>query len=190
MAGRPRSSTVDDAILRSTLELAERHGYRGVSIEGVSAHSGVAKQTIYRRYSNKGLLFLDALIAFAAEQLPVPDTGTLQGDLAELLGATFTAQQGASGVLNQALAIEALQDDVFAEQLWERLIDQRRQVVRDLIARARDRGEVHHPDDEFLVDLVFGPMWYWLLFDRRRLDVDYAATLAHAVCRVAALPPA
>jgi len=185
MTGRPRSAALDRAILQATFELAEELGHRGVSMEAVAARSGVAKQTVYRRYRSKGELFLDVLVTFAAEQLPTPDTGSLQGDLLVLLEATFTAQQGASGVLNRALAVESLQDDTFAGQLWSRLLEQRRQVLLDVIARARQRGEVSHPDDQFLVDLVFGPMWYWLLYGRGHLDVAYARQVAAAAALVA-----
>jgi len=47
---------------------------------------------------------------------------------------------------------------------------------------------VAHPDDEFLVDLVFGPMWYRLLFGRAVLDDKYARQLAEATATVAAAP--
>src|SRR4051794_17101617 len=46
MTGRPRDPAVDKAIRQATLELVEQHGYRGVSIEGIAARSGVSKQTI------------------------------------------------------------------------------------------------------------------------------------------------
>ncbi|GAB1643572.1 TetR/AcrR family transcriptional regulator [Krasilnikovia sp. MM14-A1259] len=186
MTGRPRSAAVDDAIMRATFELSEQYGYRGVTMERIASHSGVAKQTIYRRYRSKGEVFLDALATYAAERLPHPDTGTLYGDLHALLSATFDAQQGASGMLNRALATEALQDDEFARLLWERLIDKRRGAVRDIVDRARARGEVRRADDDFLVDLVFGPMWYWLLFGRSHLGPGYAAQIAGAVATLAA----
>ncbi len=185
MTGRPRDPAVDDAILRATFELASEAGYRGVSMEGIAARSGVSKQTVYRRYSSKGEVILDALAAFAVEKLPTPDTGTLRGDLAELLVATFDAQQGASGILNRALAAEALQDHNFTKLLWERLTLPRRNEVRKILQRARDRGEISNSNDEFLIDLVFGPMWYRLLFDHSVLDHDYARAVTDTVVAVA-----
>lgn len=185
MTGRPRDPAVDDAILRATFELASEAGLRGVSMEGIAARSGVSKQTVYRRYSSKGEVILDALAAFAAEKLPTPDTGSLRGDLLALLSATFEAQQGASGVLNRALAAEALQDETFTKLLWERLTLPRRNEVRKILQRARGRGEISNGDDEFLIDLVFGPMWYRLLFDRSVLDHDYAEAVTGTVVAVA-----
>jgi AcrR family transcriptional regulator len=185
MTGRPRSPAADEAIIRSTLALTEQVGYRGVSMEAIAAHSGVAKQTIYRRYQSLGEVMLAALASFAEQRLPNPDTGSLGEDLYQLLSATFAAQQQISGELNRGLAAESIQDEAFAAKLWERLIDNRREVVRGMISRARQRGEVSHPDDEFLIDLVFGPMWYRLLFGREALDAHYARNLAQAVVAVA-----
>ncbi|WP_433349067.1 TetR/AcrR family transcriptional regulator [Microtetraspora malaysiensis] len=185
MAGRPRDPSVDDAIRRATLELVEREGYRGVSMEGIAACSGVSKQAIYRRYSSKGEVILDALAFYARKNLPTPDTGDLREDLLTLLEETFAGQHGINGVLNRALAAEALQDEGFAMLLTERHIRHRRDAVREIIGRARERGEVAHPDDDFLIDLVFGPMWYALLFDVGKLTDRYAAALADAVVAAA-----
>jgi hypothetical protein len=111
----------------------------------------------------------------------------VRDDICVLLTATFAAQQGVSGVLNRALANEALQDDVFTKFLWERLAQPRREEVRKILRRARTRGEVSYPDDDFLVDLVFGPMWYRLIFGRSALDRRYAAAIADTVTAAARL---
>ncbi|MEU6238071.1 TetR/AcrR family transcriptional regulator [Kitasatospora sp. NPDC047058] len=185
MTGRPRDPAVDDAIRAAVTEIVERDGYRGLSMEGIAALSGVSKQTVYRRYRSKGEVVLDTLGSIAATRLPTPDTGSLLGDLTLLLTATFEAQRTVSGTLNRAVAAEALQDPEFAALLRERLIDVRRTAVREMLARGRERGEVVHPDDDHLIDLVFGPMWYRLLFDVPSLTWDYAAELARSVTLVA-----
>lgn len=186
MSGRPRDPGVDDAILRVTMELVGEGGYGAVSMEAIAARAGISKQTVYRRYRGKGEVILDALTNFAAGQLPAPDTGTLAGDLTELLTATFEAQQGIIGALNRALAAESIQDETFARTMWERLILRRRDVIKSLLERARTRGEVSHTDDNILIDLVYGPMWYRLLFEPATLNAAYAQQLAATVTRLAA----
>ncbi|MCX4749116.1 TetR/AcrR family transcriptional regulator [Kitasatospora sp. NBC_01287] len=186
MTGRPRDPAVDDAIRRAAVELVDENGYRGLSMEGIAARSGVSKQTVYRRYRGKGEVVLEVQVGFAAVELPAPDTGSLRGDLGELLTATFRSAQGVAGTLNRALAAEALQDEEFTRRMWEELIAPRRAVVGELLARGRTRGEVGHPDDAFLIDLVYAPLWYGLLFGPGRLTDAYAAELAEAVCRAAA----
>lgn len=181
MRGRPRDPGIDDAIIKATFELIEEQGYKGLSMEGVAARSGIAKQALYRRYRSKGHLILDALKKFASEQLPQPDTGSLAEDLKILLRATFREQRGASGLMNRAVAIEALQDEAIAELLWADLLSARREIIAEMLARARGRGEIPEADDEMLIDLVFGPMWYRLLFGREALDDYYADWIATTV---------
>lgn len=185
MTGRPRNPDIDAAILKATFELVREAGYRGLSIEGIAARCGITKQAIYRRYRGKGEVILDVLSRFAREQLPKPDTGSLAGDLTELLRATFVAQSGESGALNRALVIEALQDERFAGKLWSELINVRREGVQEMLDRARARGEITRGTDQMLIDLVYGPMWYWLLFDPKLLGEDYADQIVATVLTVA-----
>jgi len=189
MTGRPRDPAVDDAIRQATLALIEEQGYKGVSMEGIAARSGVSKQAIYRRYASKGEVILNALATFAKTRLPTPDTGDLREDLLALLEETFAGQRGINGVLNRALAAEALQDESFTALLNERLIRHRRDAVREILGHARERGEVSHPSDDLLIDLVFGPMWYALLLDVSKLTDAYAAALTDAVATVARTSP-
>ncbi|WP_329564017.1 TetR/AcrR family transcriptional regulator [Kitasatospora sp. NBC_01266] len=186
MTGRPRDPAVDEAIRHAAIQLVKEQGYRGLSMEGIAARSGVSKQTVYRRFRSKGEVVLEAMVGFAAVKLPTPDTGSLRGDLAELLTATFRSVQGVAGTLNRALATEAMQDEEFAQRVWQELISSRRGAVGELLARGRARGEVGHPDDEFLLDLIYAPLWYWLLFRVDRLTDAYAAQLTEAVCKAAA----
>jgi AcrR family transcriptional regulator len=186
MSGRPRDPAVDGAIRRATLELAEELGPRGVSIDGIAARSGVAKQTIYRRYQNKGEL----LLATLGDRVPTPDTGTLRDDLVVVVVAAMAAQYGLNGVLRRALVGEALQTEPLAGTLRDQLLRPWRTAVLAALARARARGEIAvapepttsgdscavdprpsvgdalAPDDEVLVDLVLAPLWYRLLFGR------------------------
>jgi AcrR family transcriptional regulator len=219
MSGRPRDPAVDGAIRRATLELAEELGPRGVSIDGIAARSGVAKQTIYRRYQNKGELLLAAL----GDRVPTPDTGTLRDDLVAVVVAAMAAQYGLNGVLRRALVGEALQTEPLAGTLREQLLRPWRAAVLAALARARERGEIavapvtvgdtcavgplRSPvgdalarDDEVLVDLLLGPLWYRLLFGRGDAtypvgvatmelsglaDGEYAGRLADAVVAAA-----
>src|SRR5260370_16007651 len=89
--GRPRSQEADRAILTATVELLAERGLTAMSIEEVAARAGVGKTTIYRRWPSKGLLALDAFVASFREQQPLPDTGTLRGDLVAALRAWVRA---------------------------------------------------------------------------------------------------
>jgi AcrR family transcriptional regulator len=62
--GRPRNPAVNEAILRAALELFIEHGVTGASIERIAKHAGVAKTSIYRRWSSREELLAEAIEVF------------------------------------------------------------------------------------------------------------------------------
>ena len=59
--GRPRDPSVDQAILRAALELFIEHGIAGASIEKIAKQAGVAKTSIYRRWTSREALLVQAI---------------------------------------------------------------------------------------------------------------------------------
>jgi AcrR family transcriptional regulator len=83
MASDVRPDTVPDRrqrslarIIETTLELMREKGPAGVTIEGVSAASGVAKTTIYRHFANRGDMLHAAIDSLTRSPLPAPDVPT------------------------------------------------------------------------------------------------------------------
>src|SRR5690349_6228007 len=79
--------TVTDAIRRATLAELARVGYARMSIEAIARRAGVGKAAIYRRWPTKSALVVTVISAVAADDVEMPDTGTLRGDLRALLTA-------------------------------------------------------------------------------------------------------
>ena len=59
--GRPRDQSVDEAVLRAALELFSEYGIEGASIGQIANRAGVARTTIYRRWSSREDLLVDAI---------------------------------------------------------------------------------------------------------------------------------
>lgn len=68
----PRGA-VDQRIADATLELLRTRGPRGVTVEAVTARSGVAKTTIYRRYRDRREMLSSALERLAPTAPPGAD---------------------------------------------------------------------------------------------------------------------
>ncbi|WP_232014191.1 TetR/AcrR family transcriptional regulator [Glycomyces terrestris] len=67
--GRPRDPAADAAILKAAMELLVERGVEHAGIEQIAKRAGVAKVTVYRRWSSKEDL-LAAAIEHAREDLP------------------------------------------------------------------------------------------------------------------------
>src|SRR3984957_14560350 len=156
--GWPRSQEADRAILTATLDLLASRGLAAMSIEEIAARAGVGKATIYRRWSSKGLLALDAFVTAFAEQQPLPDTGTLRGDLIAALTAWVRAvTQTSMGAMLAGLVAEAQHDEELRAGWRDRVLEPLRSQHRIMLDRAIARGEIPATvDQEAVLDLFFG----------------------------------
>lgn len=183
--GRPRNTQSHKAVLNAAFAVLERDGYAATTIERIASEAGVAKQTIYRWWNGKAPLFMEVLAHKAGQAVDLPDTGNFRDDLAKLLTGTFAAVSDALRPLMRALAVELLQDEVFAVSMRDVFVERRRANVRALVQRGIGRGELPlDVDVELICDIVFGTMWYRLLFDHAPLDKDAAERLANAAAGV------
>ena len=140
--GRPRSAAAHRAILDAVLVLLAEEGFARLSIEGVAARAGVGKATVYRRWSSKVPLVIEALDTVASERLSVPDTGSVRGDLTEFLIQLVRTIDGPDGRL-MAPVLEAMsRSPELAEAFRRDLIAPWREVSIEIIRRGIDRGEL------------------------------------------------
>jgi AcrR family transcriptional regulator len=160
--GRPRSTEADDAIVQAALELLAEVGYRSLTMEQVRARSGVGKATIYRRYANKDEL-VRAAIVHLHHDLPVPeDTGSLRGDLDQVLWAAVGAavETGAGHVVPRLLG-ESAHDPELQRLFYDNIVEPRRRVLRTVLERGLERGEVREGVDlDLVMDLLVGSIVY------------------------------
>jgi AcrR family transcriptional regulator len=173
--GRPRSQEADRAILSATLDLLGSRGLAAMSIEEVAARAGVGKATIYRRWSSKGLLALDAFVTSFQEQQPLPDTGTLRGDLIAALTAWVRAvTQTSMGTMLTGLVAEAQHDEELRAGWRDRVLEPLRSQHRIMLDRAIARGEIPTTvDQEVALDLFFGSAQLRLLLGHLPLTDDF-----------------
>ncbi|MGD2010746.1 MAG: TetR/AcrR family transcriptional regulator [Desulfobacterales bacterium] len=177
--GRPRSSTAHAAVLAAALKLFRQKGYRSVTIEGIAAEAGVGKQTIYRWWPSKAAVVLEAFARYTAGRITMPDTGNFQGDIEAFLMQAFEMLTRESGQLVRSLMSEALLNDEFAVSMRNIFIASRRSALREILNKAIERGEVASDADiEFIIDLIYGPMWYRLLNNHAPLDLKFAEQLS------------
>jgi AcrR family transcriptional regulator len=125
------------------MHILQNDGYAALNIEAIAAKAGVSKQTIYRWWSSAAFIVLEALIAdMPSQEGLVPDTGSIRGDLQELVRPTVRALSQRRGAVYKALIAEAQADPRFAEAFRAQLMSAHREIVRAVVSRAQLRGEV------------------------------------------------
>jgi AcrR family transcriptional regulator len=177
-----RSERARQAIFDATGELVSARGVAGTSIDQIAERAGVGKQTIYRWWTNKAALVLE-YAQERARPVPVPDTGSLGGDLRELAeDLTATLNDSPAGRVCAELIGNAEADPEFGEEFRETFVSKRRETVRSVLERWRERGEVRPGiDPEVATDLLYGPIWYRRLVGRTPLTPEFADELAAQV---------
>ena len=186
-AGRPRSAESRRAIIQSAMHILQNDGYAALNIEAIAARAGVSKQTIYRWWPSAAFIVLEALTADMPPQETIaPDTGSLKGDMQELVRSTVRALAQRRGPVFKALIAEAQADPRFAEAFRTSLMAAHREIVRAICGRAQLRGEsAFDVDQDLVADVVYGPILYRLLNGHGELDETFAFGLVDVV--VAAL---
>lgn len=179
--GRPRSERARRAVLAATLSLAAEEGTAGLHMEAIAKRAGVSKETLYRWWRSKTEVVLEALAERSQRTIPLPDTGSLGGDLRAFLRATVDAADPTTVRLLHAVAAEAAADQHAAQMVRDRFLVTRRAALGELLERAVDRGEVTREYAVMAIDLVYGSLWYRLIFDVGPLDHGWADAVAIAI---------
>jgi len=183
VAGRmdPRMQRSRAAVLDVTLRLLAERGIAATSIEAVAERSGVAKTTIYRQWDSQAALVLDAFDSVL--RVPAdPDTGSLCGDLIELLtGYVNALSTGPAAGLMFALIDAAERDDAFAA-LHRKEAQTRHTPILAVIRRGIDRGELPAGTDPAeVLDLLAGPVFHRRAVSAGKLDDAFAESIVNRV---------
>jgi AcrR family transcriptional regulator len=158
-AGRRRSEPTRLAILGAAYDLVLRKGYAAVTMAEIAAAAGAGKQTIYRWWASKPVLVLDALQHRGEVEID-PEFPSDQ-PLGSFFGRVCAAATRAGPVLRSLMA-EAQFDTGLRAELKTRLIERRRDALRQTLIRA---GITNTRRRETLVLALYGAVWYRLLLD-------------------------
>jgi len=173
-----RSARVRAAVLGATLDELAAVGYGEVSFESVARRAGVHKTTLYRHWPNREALVRDALLARSEVTVPIPDAGSLRGDLvafAMSIVANITAADYEAIV--RAVASDGRTEGALGDAsraFWR----ERFQLARIIVLRGIERGEVRADvDPTLLLESLVGPLYLRLLITREPLDDAFVERL-------------
>jgi len=180
--GRPRDPNADRAILQAVIDLVAEEGIGALTIEAVAARAGVGKTTIYRRWTGKEAMLVDAWRGVVQPGV-VPDTGSVVADVRALLRQTSTQDTSMlSRVFPQLLASARTTPEL--EATLDEFLARRRRAMHDAIVKGIERGELDPSSDPtMLQEMLVGPMLYRIVFRNKRYGHDEIDRLIDAVLR-------
>ncbi|MGW7042358.1 TetR/AcrR family transcriptional regulator [Streptomyces avermitilis] len=171
-----RSTRSRRAIYDAALALVGEVGYPRTTIEGIAARAGVGKQTIYRWWSSKAEVLLEAftdLSTQAAEAAArpgqeeggqgengIPDTGDLEADLKFVLRATVDELLDPKfDIPARALAAEGVVDEQVGAEFVTRLLEPQLQLYVRRLRSAQEHGDVRPDvDPRIALELFVSPL--------------------------------
>ena len=165
--GRPRRAGVEEAALSAAVELIAERGYAGTTIDGIAQRCGLAKTTLYRRWSSKAELAVAALAARLGE----PPVGEVPGrpGLEATIGWLATQVSDPSmRLLLVGLTGEAARDHDVRSGLRERIRD-------PFTRRLADRWGLPRPRVDLAFDVVVGTLLHRVVMTGRVGANDIAA---------------
>jgi len=142
---RPRVvGSREDEILDATVEVLAELGYDRLTMDAVATAAKASKATLYRRWTTKAELIVDA-ISRAKGACPMPDevdTGSLRGDLIRLscVEGGMTSEMPMSVVAGLLTALH--RDADLQVAFRERFLAPRIAVANKIYDRAVQRGEI------------------------------------------------
>ncbi|WP_256106133.1 TetR/AcrR family transcriptional regulator [Streptomyces sp. ODS05-4] len=183
MTARRSGPDLTEAILRTALDLGQELGYAKLSIEAIAVRAGVGKHTIYRRWSSKGALLLDAVLSLGQSSLDYPDTGNVAADLRQQIYAAVDLLAAPPlRPLFQALVGEAQHDPGLAAALNERFITPQADKTIARLESARDQGQLGTGFDlDLAMAILSGPLYFRLLITQEPLTHAYVDRVLDAL---------
>lgn len=174
--------SVTAALHRALFEEWAETGYASLRMERIAARAGVGKAALYRRWKTKRDLAYEAVGATAFSITPVPDTGTLEGDVHAII-RTFSI------VLRHRL-VRRILPDLHAERarsgelddLLDRVTRERRAQATVVLERAIKRGELPAAIDQKLaLDMLLAPLYWSIIVQGRHLRSEEISRIAETV---------
>ena len=179
--GRPRNERSRRAILRSTLKLLRKATFADLSIEAIAADARVGKATVYRWWTSKGSLVVDAFVSSIEDELHFPDSGSVQRDMSLQMKGFVALLNSPTGRIVAALIAAGQYDPELMEQFRALFLRRRRLEAYQTLQRGIDRGELPQGLDlDLILDLLYGGIYMRFLIRHDELSDRYVDD----VCRV------
>lgn len=178
--GRPRDPQADQAILAAARDLLAEGGLHGLTVEGTAARAGVAKTTVYRRYSSKLDLAVAAIAALIQSGGPAENASDIAPSAVDLFQQTLGSPGNQAALM--AVASAAATDSEVHERFRQSVIEPVLGQITDSFQDASSRGLIS-PDtpSDFCYDAIVGTLMHRLVIRQEPVDERFEDQMSRLV---------
>jgi AcrR family transcriptional regulator len=181
---------MDQTILRATIELLSEVGFVRVTVADVARRAGVSKPAIYRRWSQKSQLVVEAMVT---QMRPGKDSesGSAADDLLALTEQLLSLLTLTPfGRVLPGLVAEMAADAALAASYRDLIIKPNQRQWRAAVERGIASGELSPETDvDLVLNTLAGPLYFSLLITGDPIDPGYArAAVDLVLARYGAAP--
>ncbi|GGC01300.1 TetR family transcriptional regulator [Novosphingobium endophyticum] len=172
--GRPRSESTRRSILSATITLLQDESLQSITVEAIAREAGVSKATIYRWWSSKTAVAIDAFIENHLVKTPMPYDVHPAEALIRHWRLMADQYRGFPGRIVAQILAEGQSDPEIMREFRQRFHYGRRAVVREVIENLK----AVHPlpeglGSEQLMDMFYAPIYMRLLWGHAPIDDEF-----------------
>ncbi len=182
--GRPRDEAVRRNIVKAAFELMEEVGYARLTCDAIAQRAGCGKATIYRWWTNKAAVVIDAFVESVTPELPNQKLGSLEEYVTVHLRRFAKVLVGSRGAFLAAV-LAAAQDDPEVEAAFiSHWLKPRRTVSMRILAEYQAEGELDAKADlGQVLDIMYGPLHFLLMVRHAKITTSYTDSLASLILK-------
>jgi AcrR family transcriptional regulator len=152
-------------VLQAVDDLLVEVGYAAMNMKRIAHRAGVSRQTVYRWWSTKAEILLEACVTDAHEELTLTPARSSREEVLQYLRALVRfLTDSPAGVGYRALVGEAQHDPHVASLLADH--DVLGDSAREMIERAAPGGQGQPVSSAQATALLVGPVFYWVMTGR------------------------
>jgi len=181
--GRKRDHTRDPEILEAALDVLAETGYDGMTIDMVAARAKAGKATLYRRWSSKGELVVDAVACMKKVDLEaLPDTGSLRGDFVAMIKTGSIEDSQRKLKIMTGLLSMLSKDPELSDTALSSIMEPRVAANRIILRRAVERGEIPADTDIEAIAVISQAMaTYRVMILRKPVDREFILSVLDTI---------
>ena len=160
-----RTAKTKAAVFEAVTALVAERGHAAVSMTDIAERAGVAATSLYRRWGDVRVLIMEVATEQLMRDHPLPDTGSLAGDLRKWARTIATGLKDPAGSSFFRAFVATAMSEGSPSEMRTAAMQGRIEQIMTMLERARKRGE-KPPTIADVMDHLLAPLYARALFGK------------------------